>query len=87
MPGTSGGTIGLRAVLSLQEAKPLPLVELGSAVGACFLSGPEGGLTASEEQVGYEHGFVAVSLEAASCVPADVPSAALAYIGLRSPDG
>ena len=55
--------VGLRAVLSLaQGTQPLPAVLDASAQPVFFLSGPEGGLTAQEEQVARESGFVPVTL-------------------------
>ncbi len=68
------------AVLSLQEARPLPLIEpvRGSA---CFLSGPEGGLTDAEEALARAQGFLPVSLGARVLRAETAPLAALAYLG------
>lgn len=54
----------VRAVLSLGEGtQPLPhVLPAGGTTPVFFLSGPEGGLTASEEAFARTHGFVPVTL-------------------------
>ena len=78
-------TAGLRAMLSLragtrtlsqllQTPHPLPAVT--------FLSGPEGGLAASEEQAAAEAGFVPVTLGPRTLRAETAPLAALAALDL-----
>jgi len=63
--GRSHGVASLRCVLSLAEgSKPLAEVLAGvpADVSACFLSGPEGGLSPSEDAQARAAGFLPVTL-------------------------
>jgi 16S rRNA (uracil1498-N3)-methyltransferase len=58
----SAGAAPTRLLLSLREGtQALQAVEMGTN-GVLFLSGPEGGLSASEEQVAVAAGFASVTL-------------------------
>lgn len=64
LAGLHGVDKDARLLLSLREgAQALRLMELGSH-GALFLSGPEGGLSASEEAAALSAGFAPVTLGA-----------------------
>jgi 16S rRNA (uracil1498-N3)-methyltransferase len=68
-----------RLLLSLAAAQPLPAAP--RAVVA--LSGPEGGLTAAEEALARDRGFVPVSLGPRVLRADTAPLALLAHLGLR----
>jgi 16S rRNA (uracil1498-N3)-methyltransferase len=73
-----------RLLLSLQpDSQPLAqhVTSLGSGP-LLFLSGPEGGLTAAEEQAARDQGFVPVSLGARTLRAETAPLAALATLTL-----
>ncbi len=73
-----------RLLLSLQpDSRPLAqhMASLGSGA-VLFLSGPEGGLSASEEQAARDHGFVPVRLGARTLRAETAPLAALAALTL-----
>ena len=74
---------GARWVLSLREARPLGemLASQAGLVSACFLSGPEGGLSEEEERAAREAGFAAVSLGPRTLRADTAPLAALAAVG------
>jgi 16S rRNA (uracil1498-N3)-methyltransferase len=74
---------GRRLVLSLRTPQPLAaLGPPGSAV--CFLSGPEGGLSPTEEDLAAARGFAPVSLGLRTLRADTAPLAALAWIALAS---
>lgn len=73
---------GLRAVLSLQDARPLAALPVDGR-SALFLSGPEGGLSEAEERIALEHGFLAASLGPRVLRAETAPLAALALLALR----
>ncbi len=76
----------LRLLLSLQpDSRPLAqhMASLGGGA-VLFLSGPEGGLSASEEQAARDQGFVPVSLGARTLRAETAPLAALAALTLNS---
>ena len=75
-----------RLLLSLQ-ADSVPLAQQAAALGpgaAVFLSGPEGGLSAAEEQAARAHGFLPVSLGARTLRAETAPLAALAVLTLAT---
>jgi 16S rRNA (uracil1498-N3)-methyltransferase len=65
LPGNEAPLPMLRCLLSLGEGtRPLAqaLAELPPGTAVCFLSGPEGGLSAQEEALAREHGFQPITL-------------------------
>ena len=80
----SSAPTGHRLLLSLQsDSVPLPqhLASL-DAGPVLFLSGPEGGLSAAEEQAARKQGFVPVSLGARTLRAETAPLAALLALTL-----
>lgn len=73
---------GLRAVLSLQDARPLAALPVPDGP-LLFLSGPEGGLAPGEEQAACDAGLLPVSLGPRTLRSETAPLAALAFLGLR----
>ena len=72
-----------RWLLSLRETEPLAARAAQAwPGGAVCLSGPEGGLSAAEEEAARAHGFVAISLGARVLRADTAPLAVLAYLGL-----
>jgi 16S rRNA (uracil1498-N3)-methyltransferase len=80
VPGTLADPSIRRLLLSLQEASPLSRVAVTPGT-VCFLSGPEGGLTSSEEALAREAGFEAVTLGPRVLRAETAPLAALACLG------
>ena len=76
-----------RWVLSLRTPLPFGQHLPGGLLpaSACFLSGPEGGLTEAEEALATGREFVAVSLGARTLRADTAPLAALAWLALQSP--
>lgn len=74
-----------RFVLSLRNAADLTraLDEAGDLRRACFFSGPEGGLTDTEEDAALAAGFCSVSLGPRTLRADTAPIAALAILGSR----
>ena len=74
----------LRCVLSLRDAAHWPALQsqLGTKLHACFLSGPEGGLTEAEEALARQHGFTATSLGPRVLRADTAPLAVMAALGL-----
>jgi 16S rRNA (uracil1498-N3)-methyltransferase len=68
-----------RIVLSLQEARPLRLVDVAGGT-VCILSGPEGGLTSAEEALAREAGYDPVTLGPRVLRAETAPLAALACL-------
>jgi 16S rRNA (uracil1498-N3)-methyltransferase len=78
-PGTEGS--GQRRVLSLRpDSQPLPLMATGAAGPVWFLSGPEGGLSATEEHLALMQGFIPTSLGPRVLRAETAPLAALAAL-------
>jgi 16S rRNA (uracil1498-N3)-methyltransferase len=82
----SAAPAGHRLLLSLQpDSAPLPqhlaTLDTGPVI---FLSGPEGGLSAAEEQAARNQGFVPVSLGSRTLRAETAPLAALAALTLGS---
>lgn len=73
-----------RLLLSLGAAPPLSGVDCNQPA-VCVLSGPEGGLSADEEEAARSAGFVARSLGARVLRADTAPLAALAWIALNNP--
>ena len=72
-----------RWLLSLRETEPLAARAAQAwPGGAICLSGPEGGLSAGEEEAARAHAFVAISLGARVLRADTAPLAVLAYLGL-----
>ena len=71
-----------RLLLSLDVGAPALLVQLQQirASQVTLLSGPEGGLSAAEQQAAIEHGFIPVSLGPRVLRAETAPLAALACI-------
>ena len=77
---------GQRLVLSLQaDAQPLSAAAPATATAQHIttLSGPEGGLSADEENAARQHGFVPVALGPRVLRADTAPLAVLAWMGLR----
>ena len=74
----------LRCVLSLRDAAHWPALQsqLSTKLHACFLSGPEGGLTEAEEALARQHGFTATSLGPRVLRADTAPLAVMAALGL-----
>lgn len=72
-----------RLVLSLREARPLH--ERDGAQSVIALSGPEGGLSAAEEEAARERAFVPVTLGPRVLRADTAPLALLAGLALRKP--
>ena len=73
-----------RVVLSLAEGTQPLLQAVAPGTGAvCFLSGPEGGLTAQEETLARQAGFAPVTLGPRVLRAETAPLAALAALSLR----
>ncbi|MDD2609949.1 MAG: 16S rRNA (uracil(1498)-N(3))-methyltransferase [Giesbergeria sp.] len=78
-PSTEGS--GQRRVLSLRPDSQA-LTSLATSAGPVwFLSGPEGGLSATEEQLALAHGFIPTSLGPRVLRAETAPLAALAALG------
>lgn len=78
------GDDGLRVILSFApDARRLQsaVQAAGGATGVTVLSGPEGGLSAAEEALAREHGFVPVTLGPRVLRADTAPLAALAVLG------
>lgn len=71
-----------RVVLSLRDAQPLPVLRPAGAL--LSLSGPEGGLSAAEEDAARRCGFRPVSLGARTLRADTAPLALLAHVGLTT---
>ena len=79
---------GLRLLLSLrQPAHPLAAAAAGLSPGTalCTLSGPEGGLTAAEEDAALAAGFVVAGLGPRVLRAETAPLAVLAWLALQEP--
>jgi len=76
-------TAALRWMLSLRDAQPLADAPL-PAGGVICLSGPEGGLSPSEESAARGLGFVPLSLGPRVLRADTAPLALLAHLGLRA---
>lgn len=77
---------GLRLLLSLHPAaRPLPALAPAPTAGAavCTLSGPEGGLTAAEDEAALTAGFVAAGLGPRVLRAETAPLAVLAWVALQ----
>lgn len=72
---------GARHVLSFAP-QAMPLADCPHSQAMCFLSGPEGGLSAKEEALACAAGFVPVSLGALTLRADTAPLAALAWVAL-----
>jgi 16S rRNA (uracil1498-N3)-methyltransferase len=85
-PGAIGsGKGGLDLVLSFAAGALPPGAALAAAAPAVrVLSGPEGGLTAAEERVAVERGFVRVGLGPRVLRADTAPLALLAWLGLHT---
>jgi 16S rRNA (uracil1498-N3)-methyltransferase len=75
-----------RGVLSLRDAQPWQAVQtqLVAATQVRFLSGPEGGLTETEEGLARQHGFIATSLGPRVLRADTAPLAVLAALSLST---
>ncbi len=73
-----------RGVLSLDDAHPIGRLLPGQPLPrrVSFLSGPEGGLSAAEEQAALATGFVPVSLGGRTLRADTAPLAAMSWVGL-----
>ena len=86
---TRGQTESTRLLLSLQDGSQ-PLVKavvnaVGTASALTFLSGPEGGLSATEEALSAAKGFAAVTLGPRVLRAETAPLACLALVALTGP--
>jgi 16S rRNA (uracil1498-N3)-methyltransferase len=72
-----------RVLLCPREDAPALHVVAGHVMSLITLSGPEGGLTAAEEGLAMEHGFVAARLGERVLRAETAPLAVLAWIGLN----
>ena len=86
---TRGQTESTRLLLSLQDGSQ-PLVKavvnaVGTASALTFLSGPEGGLSATEEALAAAKGFAAVTLGPRVLRAETAPLACLALVALTGP--
>ena len=91
----NGLTPSQRWLLSLQPGAPALATQAAGALAAgattpgrntlCSLSGPEGGLTADEEQAARAAGFVAVHLGPRVLRAETAPLAVLAWLALQAP--
>lgn len=73
-----------KRVLSLRSAAATDWVPAVSSSGVVLLSGPEGGLSPTEEDTAMAHGFVAASLGPRTLRADTAPLAALALITTRA---
>jgi len=83
LKGHGGGAQGL--LLSLREGARSMTARAGGAGELTLLSGPEGGLTAAEEDTALAHGFEPVSLGTRTLRAETAPLAALAVLTMGSP--
>ena len=74
----------VRVVLSLREPKPALRVLAASLTELTSLSGPEGGLTETEERAAREHGFMPLQLGPRTLRADTAPLALLAHLALNS---
>ncbi|THU05409.1 16S rRNA (uracil(1498)-N(3))-methyltransferase [Lampropedia puyangensis] len=82
-------TTSLRCILSLRTGTQTLANRLHSqhpAANMCFVSGPEGGLSATEEEALIAHGFLATTLGARVLRAETAPLAVLAHIALTPAD-
>jgi 16S rRNA (uracil1498-N3)-methyltransferase len=82
LAGPAAGA-GQRLLLSLRDAAKALSALPGQAADVLTLSGPEGGLSAAEEDAAIARGFVATRLGARVLRAETAPLAVLAYLGLR----
>ncbi len=92
MPVSGPASSGARILLSLRDAQSAQVVlgahaELGSpGAELTSLSGPEGGLTDTEEHAARRHGFVPIGLGPRTLRADTAPLALLAHLALSVPD-
>ena len=83
LPAGGGASSSARVVLSLREPKPTLRGLNASLTELTSLSGPEGGLTETEERAARQHGFMPLQLGPRTLRADTAPLALLAHLALN----
>lgn len=83
LPASGPASQSARVVLSVREPKPALRVLTASLTELTSLSGPEGGLTETEERAARQHGFMPLQLGPRTLRADTAPLALLAHLALN----